>query len=165
MVSLKLDCGLPYIYQWSTRQHLLLKNLEFPAYVFLGYEDSKEAIRLGITSGESASLRIPDSYLQKPGISYIYLLKADTEGQTAVFQTWKFVVKPMPKPDDYTFSEKDKLVWEELAERLAIVENRKEEDPTIPDWAKQTNKPTYTPEEVGADSKGTAERVVELHNE
>jgi hypothetical protein len=31
-----------------------------------------------------------------------------------------------------------------------IVGNMKERDPTVPDWAKQENKPTYTAEEVGA---------------
>lgn len=39
-----------------------------------------------------------------------------------------------------------------------------ETDPTVPDWAKQPDKPTYTAEEVGADKKGIAVNVVAMHN-
>ena len=39
-----------------------------------------------------------------------------------------------------------------------------ETDPTVPDWAKKTQKPTYTASEVGADTSGTAESKVSEHN-
>lgn len=39
-----------------------------------------------------------------------------------------------------------------------------ESDPTVPDWAKQPEKPSYTAEEVGADVAGTAESKVSAHN-
>ncbi|MGN8964028.1 hypothetical protein [Bariatricus sp. HCP28S3_D3] len=39
-----------------------------------------------------------------------------------------------------------------------------ESDPTVPDWAKQQDKPTYTAEEVGADASGTAVAKVSEHN-
>ena len=39
-----------------------------------------------------------------------------------------------------------------------------ETDPTVPDWAKQPEKPTYTASEVGADTAGTAESKVSEHN-
>ena len=39
-----------------------------------------------------------------------------------------------------------------------------ETDPTVPNWAKQPNKPTYTASEVGADASGTAENKVSAHN-
>ena len=39
-----------------------------------------------------------------------------------------------------------------------------ETDPTVPDWAKQPQKPTYTASEVGAESAGTAEAKVSSHN-
>ena len=40
----------------------------------------------------------------------------------------------------------------------------KETDPTVPDWAKQPSKPTYTASEVGADAAGTASGAVAAHN-
>ena len=39
-----------------------------------------------------------------------------------------------------------------------------ETDPTVPDWAKQPDKPAYTAAEVGADPAGTAASSVEAHN-
>ena len=39
-----------------------------------------------------------------------------------------------------------------------------ETDPTVPDWAKQPSKPTYTASEVGADASGTANSLINTHN-
>lgn len=39
-----------------------------------------------------------------------------------------------------------------------------ESDPTVPEWAKSPQKPTYTASEVGADASGTAESKVSAHN-
>ena len=39
-----------------------------------------------------------------------------------------------------------------------------ETDPTVPDWAKQPQKPTYTASEVGAEASGTADGKVSAHN-
>ena len=39
-----------------------------------------------------------------------------------------------------------------------------ETDPTVPSWAKQSTKPTYTASEVGADPAGTASSAVGTHN-
>ena len=39
-----------------------------------------------------------------------------------------------------------------------------ETDPTVPEWAKQPEKPTYTALEVGADTIGTSESKVSEHN-
>ena len=39
-----------------------------------------------------------------------------------------------------------------------------ESDPTVPEWAKQPEKPIYTASEVGADASGTAESKLSVHN-
>ncbi len=39
-----------------------------------------------------------------------------------------------------------------------------ETDPTVPAWAKESTKPTYTASEVGADASGTASSLVEAHD-
>lgn len=39
-----------------------------------------------------------------------------------------------------------------------------ESDPTVPAWAKEEKKPSYTAQEVGADSSGTAAGLVAAHN-
>ena len=40
---------------------------------------------------------------------------------------------------------------------------RTEIDPTVPAWAKEPNKPSYTASEVGADVAGTADTLVSTH--
>lgn len=39
-----------------------------------------------------------------------------------------------------------------------------ESDPTVPEWAKSPQKPTYTASQVGADASGTVESKVSAHN-
>lgn len=48
--------------------------------------------------------------------------------------------------NDYTNSDKNKLASIEEGAQV----NAAETDPTVPEWAKETNKPTYTPSEIGA---------------
>ena len=43
-------------------------------------------------------------------------------------------------------------------------ENIEETDPTVPAWAKEAQKPSYTASEVGADPSGTAASQVSAHN-
>lgn len=38
-----------------------------------------------------------------------------------------------------------------------------ETDPTVPSWAKQATKPSYTADEVGADAEGTADAAISAH--
>ena len=46
-----------------------------------------------------------------------------------------------------------------------LIENPLDEtDPTVPNWAKNPEKPSYTAEEVGADASGTAVAKVSEHN-
>ena len=52
----------------------------------------------------------------------------------------------------------------EFSAKLAIEYLTQESDPTVPDWAKHPEKPTYTASEVGADAAGTAESKVSAHN-
>ena len=42
--------------------------------------------------------------------------------------------------------------------------NSQEVDPTVPVWARQPKKPTYTAQEVGADPAGMAQEVVDIHD-
>jgi hypothetical protein len=63
-------------------------------------------------------------------------------------------IKNKPNFSDIAF--KDKIEREDLADDVqeslskADTALQEESDPTVPDWAKQPNKPTYTAQEVGA---------------
>lgn len=52
----------------------------------------------------------------------------------------------------------------EAVEEYMLAHPFTETDPTVPDWAKRPEKPTYTASEVGADAAGTAESKVSEHN-
>ena len=60
------------------------------------------------------------------------------------------------------------LVGNKTAEELELQPKgdylTSESDPTVPQWAKNPTKPTYTPTEVGADASGTADTKVSEHN-
>lgn len=60
------------------------------------------------------------------------------------------------------------LVGNKTAEELELQPKgdylTRESDPTVPQWAKNPTKPTYTATEVGADASGTANTKVSEHN-
>lgn len=60
------------------------------------------------------------------------------------------------------------LVGNKTAEELELQPKgdylTSESDPTVPQWAKNPTKPTYTATEVGADASGTADTKVSEHN-
>lgn len=52
----------------------------------------------------------------------------------------------------------------ELTNDTGFLTSYTETDPTVPAWAKEPTKPTYTFDEVGAEKEGTASSVVGAHN-
>lgn len=58
----------------------------------------------------------------------------------------------------------DNLVTEEELNSKGFLTGYIETDPTVPEWAKQPNKPTYTLEELGAERAGTAAEILEIAN-
>lgn len=61
-------------------------------------------------------------------------------------------------------------IIEALIEALEFIKKNSSEgeiaetDPTVPEWAKEKEKPTYTASEVGADPAGTASSKISEHN-
>ena len=55
-------------------------------------------------------------------------------------------------------------VQKSLGKADSALQSYTETDPTVPSWAKQSSKPTYTASEVGADPSGTAANAVSAHN-
>ena len=65
-------------------------------------------------------------------------------------------VRKRERPADYVYTETEVMYWKALEARINDLEENgiggivNESDPTVPAWAKQPQKPTYTAEEVGA---------------
>ena len=64
--------------------------------------------------------------------------------------------------DDFTINEAGEIVLSGSGSSEPSL--TEETDPTVPAWAKQSTKPTYTASEVGADKSGTAASAVSTHN-
>lgn len=89
-------------------------------------------------------------------------LSDDTEHRTVTDtekNTWN-------QKSDFSGNYEDLVGTPSIPTKVSELENDKnyvitETDPTVPAWAKEPTKPTYTYEEVGADEKGSADSALE----
>lgn len=109
---------------------------------------SDAAIRQSITNLE-AEVETKANKSEIPDISN----KADrTEIPTRVSQ--------LENDSGYITSIPDNLVTEEELQSKGYLTEFIESDPTVPEWAKQPTKPTYTLEELGAEAMGSAANAI-----
>lgn len=109
---------------------------------------SDTAIRQSITNLE-AKVETKANKSEIPDISN----KADrTEIPTRVSQ--------LENDSGYITSIPDNLITEEELQSKGYLTEFIESDPTVPEWAKQPTKPTYTLEELGAEAMGSAANAI-----
>lgn len=109
---------------------------------------SDAAIRQSITNLE-AEVETKANKSEIPDISN----KADrTEIPTRVSQ--------LENDSGYITSIPDNLITEEELQSKGYLTEFIESDPTVPEWAKQPTKPTYTLEELGAEAVGSAANAI-----
>lgn len=109
---------------------------------------SDAAIRQSITNLE-AKVETKANKSEIPDISN----KADrTEIPTRVSQ--------LENDSGYITSIPDNLITEEELQSKGYLTEFIESDPTVPEWAKQPTKPTYTLEELGAEAMGSAANAI-----
>ena len=109
---------------------------------------SDAAIRQSITNLE-AEVETKANKSEIPDISN----KADrTEIPTRVSQ--------LENDSGYITSIPDNLITEEELQSKGYLTEFIESDPTVPEWAKQPTKPTYTLEELGAEAMGSAANAI-----
>lgn len=113
---------------------------------------SDAAIRQSITNLEAnleAKVETKANKSEIPDISN----KADrTEIPTRVSQ--------LENDSGYITSIPDNLITEEELQSKGYLTEFIESDPTVPEWAKQPTKPTYTLEELGAEAMGSAANAI-----
>lgn len=73
-------------------------------------------------------------------------------------------VSQLENDSGYLNSLPENLVTEQELEDKGYLTEFTETDPTVPSWAKQPTKPTYTLEELGAERAGTAAEILEIAN-
>lgn len=166
---LTLNDGRTELWQWDTGRKLTVdaecSQVHFSNKVF------GRSIDVDVVDGMAI---IPDILLQTDKDLTAWAFVGTPEnGYTKISKVFK--VNKRNKPADYVFTPTDQTTLGEILDRIEDLENRPsgdvseediqnavndyldrnpvsfdEEDPTVPAWAKQPDKPNYTAEEVGA---------------
>lgn len=168
---------IDYIYQWDINRKVIIKGIDFDEnmMIHICHVDSVEALKIEPTlSGNDIIVSIPNILLQRAAPVVLYFVRDSGNASSYTTQSLRITVAPRAKPSDYVYTETEVLTWKSLDERLNKVERNMsgideedvanavedyltkhpvtvtETDPTVPEWAKQKNKPSYTAQEVGA---------------
>ena len=168
------------LYQWDINRQLLIDSAELGSdfVIHCCYaEDSNAPVVEPKMVEDKVLVNIPNNLLQRHGHLRVYVV---TEGDTVYDAT--FYVMARPKPDDYVYTETEVLSYVSLSKRMDEFEKNgvseeklaeaindylsehpiTETDPTVPAWAKQSEKPKYTASEVGALSQEELQNGVNL---
>lgn len=173
------------LYQWDLNQRLILTDIEAGTEVQISDSNNTDEYCLttkAYNENGNVYAKIPNIYLQKSGILYVYIYVYQEDKSYTKYYT-EIIVLPRKKPADYVYTETEIKTFESLEKRINRIEESQdpdaiknavndylkqnpieETDPTVPEWAKQPEKPSYTASEVGADATGTAESKVSDHN-
>lgn len=166
---LTLNDGRNELWQWDTGRKLTVdadcSQVHFSNKVF------GRSIDVDVVGGLAI---IPDILLQTDKELTTWAFVGTPEnGYTKISKVFK--VNKRNKPADYVFTPTDQTTLSEILDRIEDLEKRpggdipeeqiqnavndyldknpisiEEKDPTVPDWAKQPTKPTYSAKEVGA---------------
>lgn len=181
------------IWQWDYGQVLRIQGLTLPSAVEIDFslqETSGESVtRIGVTKDGVTDVVIPDSMLEKDttqtyyAYAFIYLTD-DVSGQTEYKVIMHVTARPKPEgrtSDDTTTMAAILKAVNEIADRTGVSDEKiseavnnylkanpiEESDPTVPEWAKSPEKPSYTAEEVRAlpDNTQIPSKTSDLQND
>lgn len=166
---------LKYLHQWDLNQTITISEIDvsLTTEIHFSHPDSNEALVVTPSvSNTSITATIPNILLQQAKSVMVFVFQESNSIGSRTVGLHRITVIPRPKPADYVYEETEALTWHALDERIKALEDggggsggiASESDPTVPSWAKQAEKPSYTAQEVGADASGTAAAVVSGHN-
>lgn len=152
--------GAQFVWQWQPKEHIVLEG--YPDGVFVRYAncDTVEApVVQTRRDGGKLIADIPPELMMTDKDITIYVCNED-----GIVHCHFLSVVSTPKPESYIYEPVEVLRYDTLAERIRLIEEwiasggsgpggggiQEETDPTVPDWAKQSKKPSYTAQEVGA---------------
>ena len=151
MVSIFLSDGTK-LYQWDSNRQIQIIGSNYIEEVHFCHRNDKTALVVKpVIQNNFIVADIPNVLLQSSEDIVVYLYAEERTIKEQVLR-----VQSKNRPDDYVYEQTEILRYETLDKRLTDLEETlknvvlKENDPTVPEWAKQPNKPKYTAEEVGA---------------
>lgn len=157
--------GAQFVWQWQSKEQIVLEG--YPDGVFVRYAncDTAEApVVQTRREGGKLIADIPPELMMTDKDITIYVCN-----EAGIIHCHFLSVVNTPKPESYIYEPVEVLRYDTLAERIRLIEEwiaaggsapggggiQEETDPTVPDWAKQPQKPSYTAQEVGALPAGT----------
>ena len=146
------------LYQWDLDRQIkitVLEGIEIDEVHFAHQNDAEALVLEPKDVGGTLVADIPNILLQSSMPIKAWLMCGDV----TVFSDILVPIR-RAKPADYVYTETEILRYKSLEKRIKALEEggtgggiAEETDPTVPAWAKEPTKPTYTAEEVGAYSK------------
>ena len=172
---LTLKDGRAELWQWDTGRELEIEGECSQVH----FSNKIQGRSIDVDVIDSVA-KIPDVLLQTDGKLNVWAFVGTAEnGYTKISKV--FVVNKRNRPADYVFTPTDQTSIKELNDRLENLEANqdpeaiknavkeylennpiKEEDPTVPQWAKEEEKPKYTANEVGAIDQDELQGAVDM---
>ena len=120
---------------------------------------SLETLKIAYDTNKQAINKLSEEKVNNPPTGVVgQILEIETVDENGKPKTYKAVNKPIGG-GEVTDEQISNAVDNYMAANPI-----EESDPTVPEWAKQPEKPIYTASEVGADASGTAESKLSVHN-
>lgn len=183
---IKLDGEKIALYQWDLNQRLILTELDENVEVHFSRinDDMESLIKTTYIKDNVMYCDIPNILLQEKGIIYVYLF-VRKEDQVYTKHEAEILVIYREKPDDYVYTDDEVYLYKQLEEMIISLGEKFEKfngnfvktDPAnyTDEQKLQVRKnidalgvdykpPTPTLEQIGADPKGTANSVLNMHN-
>lgn len=150
------------LYQWEIGRKICITPAPGTTVSAVHFAHPGDSEAPTVIPREENGLIVADipNYLLQSGRSIVAFLVDVDENKIETTSDRIFSVINRPKPADYVYTETEVLTWYSLEKRIKNLEENstevpgggivQETDPTVPAWAKQPEKPTYTAAEVGA---------------
>ena len=182
-MSLISIIGTP-LYQWETGRKLKiipLRGMRVDSVHISNYGDKTALVVKPREENGAYIADIPNILLQDDRSIAVYSVNI-SENKTETLRECVFSIRKRAKPSDYIYTETEVFTYKALEERMARIEENgigeeqiaeavkgyleqnpiRESDPSVPEWAKQPQKPKYTASDVGALSKDELQNGVNL---
>ena len=172
------------LFQYDYGQKLIFKGVELPESYEVHFSNDEHG-ESKTSIGNESGVYIPDEYLLSgdPVYFWVFLHDSVTDGYTEY--SGKIDVRKRAKPVDI---EPETVEHDAISDIVVILNEKSEQidqieidvdqlrqdfnsfeetDPTVPSWAKEETKPSYTPQEVGALPSDTfiPSKVSDLQND
>ena len=159
------------LWQWDTGRQIKI-TLEENAIVdevHFSNAYSKDALVVKPQVNEQGNIvaDIPNILLWQVFPINVYVVMDFPNGKGTICEE-QLKINPRKKPSDYVYTETEILNYLDLEKRIKALEENgtggitEETDPTVPEWAKEPTKPSYTAGEVGAIPTPNTARVGQI---